>query len=605
MEIKKFLLVLVMLFGVADFQFSTFQVRFSCVQSVDAKRKKTVKKVPQRTLLAPADARRLSYYYQEGIKQKLAGNMSEAFDLFQHCLAIDPQDPDALFETAYLHFYMGQDSLGTDLFRRVVELDGRNPRYVQSLAAAYLARNEYERAIPVLERLSELQTRREDVLQQLVELYKSTGKTDEAIRVLDRIEVLEGRSLNTALQKYALYTDKGDQTRAFGVLEDMERESPYDLRIPIIIGKQYLETRQPERALECFRRVESVDPENMELRMAMMEYYEQTGAHDRRIALRDSLLYAPDTPDDLRARMASLLLYDMKNSPRDSILWQLDSLVRLSPSALMHSLRVTYMMGARVGQDTIASAMRDLLVVAPDNENALTRLLVYYLDKKDMEQVAEICRMGINADPDGLTYYFYLAVALQQMKQNQQAIETLQSGLRQACDDTAESANSEYISDLYSILGDLYHEEGRVEDAFAAYDSCLVYKDDNAMCLNNYAYFLSLRNERLADAERMAYRATKIEPLNKTYLDTYAWVLFQQENYMMAKFYIDRVISPSATDETLLKDDEVHADVLEHAGDIYFRNDKVEEAVRYWQLADQKNEEPNDSLKAKIKNKKL
>ena len=142
MEIKKFLLVLVMLFGVADFQFSTFQVRFSCVQSVDAKRKKTVKKVPQRTLLAPADARRLSYYYQEGIKQKLAGNMSEAFDLFQHCLAIDPQDPDALFETAYLHFYMGQDSLGTDLFRRVVELDGRNPRYVQSLAASYLARNE-------------------------------------------------------------------------------------------------------------------------------------------------------------------------------------------------------------------------------------------------------------------------------------------------------------------------------------------------------------------------------------------------------------------------------------------------------------------------------
>jgi len=219
--------------------------------------------------------------------------------------------------------------------------------------------------------------------------------------------------------------------------------------------------------------------------------------------------------------------------------------------------------------------------------------------------VAEICRMGINADPDGLTYYFYLAVALQQMKQNQQAIETLQRGLRQACDDTAESANSEYISDLYSILGDLYHEEGRVEEAFAAYDSCLVYKDDNAMCLNNYAYYLSLRNERLADAERMAYRATKIEPLNKTYLDTYAWVLFQQQNYMMAKFYIDRVISPSATDEALLKDEEVHADVLEHAGDIYFRNDKVEEALRYWQLADQKNEEPNDNLKAKIKNKKL
>ncbi len=576
-----------------------------CALPAEAKRKKAVKNVPQRTLLTPAEARRLSYYYQEGIKQKLAGRMSEAFDLFQHCLAIDPQDPDALFETAYLHFYMGQDSLGTELFRRVVDLDSKNPRYVQSLAAAHLARNEYERAIPVLERLSELQTRREDVLQQLVELYKANGKTDEAIRVLDRIEVLEGRSLATALQKFSLYTDKGDQSQAFGVLEEMEREMPYDLRIPLIIGKQYLEIHQPERALECFHRVEAIDPENMELRMAMMEYYEQTGAHEQRTLLRDSLLYAPDTPDELRARMASLLLYDMKDSPRDSVLWQLDSLVRLSPSALMHSLRVTYMMGARVGQDTIASAMRDLLVVAPNNENALTRLLVYYLDKKDMEQVAEICRMGINADPDALTYYFYLAVALQRMKQNQQAIETLQSGLRQAGGDAAEPSNMEYVSDLYSILGDLYHEEGRVEEAFAAYDSCLVYKDDNAMCLNNYAYYLSLRGERLADAERMAYRATKLEPLNKTYLDTYAWVLYRQENYMMAKFYIDRVISPTATDEMLLNDDDVHADVLEHAGDIYFLNDKTDEAVRYWKLAEQKSKEQKEELTEKIKNKTL
>lgn len=550
------------------------------------RRKKTVAWQTVRTQLAPADARRLSYFYQEGIKQKLNGHLSEAYDLFQHCLSIDPNDPDALFETGYLNFYLGQDSLGTEMFRRAAEIDNRNPRYIQSLAAAYLARNEHERAIPVVERLSQLQTRRSDVLYQLVELYKSNGKTDDAIRALDRIELLEGRSLQTALQKYALYVDRGRQTEAYNVLKTLERESPYDMRIPIILGRRYLENNDAERALECFDRVAKTDPKNADLLLAMMEYYEQTGQKERRAALRDSLLFDPESSDEVRAQMASVMVYDLKNEPnqRQRVMQVLDSLVSISPTALMHSMRVSYMMGTKVGEDTIVQAMRDLLKVAPDNENALSRLMVHYLGKQDFEQVAEICRMGINTHPESLTYYFYLALALSQQKENAQAVEVLQNGLRKADEQTA----PEQLSDFYELLGQLYYEDGKAEKAFAAYDSCLVYKDDNAACLNNYAYYLSLRDERLDDAERMSYRAIKIEPLNKTYLDTYAWVLFMQGNYTMAKFYIDRVVPTSQADSTLLADKDLHAEVLEHAGDIYALSGDQEQAVRYWSLAKQK-----------------
>ena len=572
------------------------------VLPIEAKRKKKATS-PQvvRTQLAPADARRLSYYYQEAIKQKLNGHLSEAYDLFQHCLSIDPEDPDALYETGYLSFFLGQDSVGTALFRRAAEIDNQNPRYIQSLAAAYLTRNEQELAIPVLERLSQLQTRRSDVLYQLMELYKSNGKTEDAIQALDRIELLEGRSLQTALQKYALYVDRGRQEDAYNVLKVLERESPYDMRIPIILGRRYLENNDAERALECFDRVAKSEPKNADLLMAMMEYYEQTGQKERRFALRDSLLYAPESSDEVRAQMASVLIYDLREQPdhRQRILQVLDSLISISPSALMHSMRVSYMMGAHVGQDTVAQAMRELLVVAPDNENALSRLLAYYLGKQNFEQVAEICRMGINTHPESLTYYFYLALAQSQQKQNSQALEVLQSGLKQANEQTS----SEQLSDFYELLGQLYYEMGQAEEAFAAYDSCLVYKDDNAACLNNYAYYLSLRNERLDDAERMSYRAIKLEPLNKTYLDTYAWVLFMQGNYTMAKFYIDRVVPTTQTDSSLLADENMHAEVLEHAGDIHALCDDLELAQRYWSLAQQKGSD-SALLAKKLKLKK-
>ena len=554
----------------------------------------------QRTMLAPAEARRLSYFYQEGIKRKLAGELSEASDLFQHCLDIAPDDPDALFELGYLKFYYGEDSLATDMIRRVVELDNRNPRYVQSLAVAYLTRDEYDKAIPVIEHLSKLQPRRSDILYQLVELYKLNGDTDKAIQALDRIELLDGRTLQTSLQKYGLYMDKGRKDEAFGVLEKQEKESPYDLRIPLIRGRKYMENEQLDKALECFEKVRRDDPQNVELRMAMMDYYTESGQEELRTKLRDSLLYAPKTPSDLRARMAATLINDLGGQPqgRERIMHALDTLLQISPDALMHSIRVSYLMGTRASQDSIATALRDLLDVAPDNEDALSRLLVYYLGERRMEDVAEICRMGINSHPEELIYHFYLGVALSQLKENEQAVEVLRNGLKQS----AEQSNPERVSDIYEILGELYYEQGRTAEAFAAYDSCLVYKDDNAACLNNYAYYLSLRNERLEEAERMAYRATKLEPLNKTYLDTYAWVLFMQKNYSMAKFYIDRVVSPSQSDSLMLADDDLHADVLEHAGDIYAMTDNMEQALRYWELARKKGSESRTLvLKLKMK----
>lgn len=552
----------------------------------EARRKRTTPKRAAQAQLAPPEARRLSYYYQAGVKQKLASNLTEAYDLFQHCLSIDPNNPDALYEAGYLKFYLGQDSLGTAMLQRVAELDDRNPRYVQALAAALLTQNRYDEAIPVVEHLSQLQKRRSDVLYQLVELYKANGQTDEAIQALDRIELLDGRTLQTSMQKYALYVDKGEQQQAYDVLKKLQRESPYDLRIPIIRGRQYLENDEPELALECFDEVAQTDPQNSDLRLAMMEYYAKTGQTDLRRALRDSLLYAPDVPDEVRAQMAALLIDDLKGQPdqHQRIMATMDSLVTLSNTPLIHALRVSYLAYAKVDEPLFAQALRDLLAVDPANKDALSRLMVYYLSQRDMEHTVEVCRMGINAHPENLSYYYYLGIALSQLKQNDQAVEALQSGLKQVDADSS----PDYVSDIYEILGELYHEQGRVGEAFAAYDSCLVYKDDNAACLNNYAYYLSLRNERLDEAERMAYRATKLEPLNKTYLDTYAWVLFMQENYVMAKFYIDRVVSPSQADSTLLADENLHADVLEHAGDIYALSGNDELALRYWGLARQK-----------------
>ena len=145
-----------------------------------------------------------------------------------------------------------------------------------------------------------------------------------------------------------------------------------------------------------------------------------------------------------------------------------------------------------------------------------------------------------------------------------------------------------------------WYKEGEKELAYAAYDSSLTYKSDNIGCLNNYAYYLSLDNKDLDKAEEMSYKTIKAEPSNKTYLDTYAWILFMKARYTEAKVYIDKVVQG----DNVMNDAEVSAGVLEHAGDIYYKCGDTDQAMKYWEMAQKKGGDVTKVLKKKIQQKK-
>ena len=92
----------------------------------------------------------------------------------------------------------------------------------------------------------------------------------------------------------------------------------------------------------------------------------------------------------------------------------------------------------------------------------------------------------------------------------------------------------------------------------------------------------------------MSYKTVKAEPDNGTYLDTYAWILFMQGRYEEAKIYIEQALKNYKTPS---------ADVIEHAGDIFWKCGDRNAAVEYWKQAVDAG--GSDSvLKKKLKQKK-
>ena len=515
-------------------------------------------------------------------------NHSGAFDLLCHAYDICPDAPEVLYDLALYRLALRQDSLAERLFVRAAALDPQNTYYKEALASFYLQRRRTEEALPQLETLATLQPKRTDVLSQLVTIYSNLDRPADAIRTLDRIELLDGKMASVSYRKFALYKSMEKEQEAFAELESLCEEYPHEMSYRLAIGDQLLTAGRIDEAEKVYDEVRRTQPDNLGLKLSMLELYRQTEQDSLFRATRDSLLYAPKTESDTRAALLrDLISSEMKDDSigRQRVEQAFARLDEAFPQDLaLLQLRAAYLATYDKSNDSAFVAVMDRVnELEPANTQALFYLIQYYAEHQDFEHLENICRRAVLTHPEELLCHYFLGVALYQQDKKREALAAFRAGIVQKNEDSRPAM----VADLYSVMGDILHEMGSEREAYAAYDSCLVYQDDNVQCLNNYAYYLSLQETDLDRAEEMSYRTIRLQPDNKTYLDTYAWILFMKQRYSEAQIYIDRVCPPDSADAELLADPEISGVVFEHAGDIAACNGNLDQALRFWQLAQQ------------------
>jgi len=241
------------------------------------------------------------------------------------------------------------------------------------------------------------------------------------------------------------------------------------------------------------------------------------------------------------------------------------------------------------------SELETMININPKNDQTWLRIIQIYLGEKNYQQLMVTTAKAIENLPKLPVWYFYRGITQFQLESYRDALATYQKGLP-----FISTEQSDLKSDFYAQIADVYFKLEKKDSAFVNYEASLVSNPKNIMVMNNYAYYLSLDKTDLKKAERMSAKTVELEPKNSTYLDTYAWILYQQENYSLAKFYIERAV------DNLTKDENPGV-VLEHYGDILWMNSKDTgkddvKALELWQKsydAGNKTEE----LKQKISNK--
>ena len=543
--------------------------------------------------LTSEQQRKYDYFFLEAMRLKEKKDYASAFGLLQHCLDIHPNAASALYEVSQYYMFLRQVPQGQEALEKAVANAPDNYWYSQGLASLYQQQNELDKAITLLEQMVVRFPAKQDPLFNLLDLYGRQEKYDKVISTLNRLEKHMGKNEQLSMEKFRIYLQMKDDKKAFQEIESLVQEYPMDMRYQVILGDVYLQNGKKQEAYDVYQKVLAAEPDNPMAIFSMASYYKQTGQEELYQQQLDTLLLNKKVTPDTKVGVMRQMIVENEQADKDStqIIALFDRIMKQEqddPQSPM--LYAQYLLSKNMEAESVP-VLEQVVDLDPTNKAARMMLIGAAVKKEDYKQIIKVCEPGIEATPDALEFYYYLAVAYNQAEKPDSVISICKRALEHKTAD----GKKEIVSEFYSILGDMYHTQKQMKEAYAAYDSALVYNPSNIGALNNYAYYLSVERRDLDKAEEMSYKTVKAEPNNATYLDTYAWILFEKGNYAEARIYIDNAMKSEGGDESDV--------IVEHCGDIYYMTGDVDGALTYWKKALEMGSE-SKTLKQKIEKKK-
>lgn len=543
--------------------------------------------------LTSEQQRKYDYFFLEAMRLKEKKDYASAFGLLQHCLDIHPNAASALYEVSQYYMFLRQVPQGQEALEKAVANAPDNYWYSQGLASLYQQQNELDKAITLLEQMVVRFPAKQDPLFNLLDLYGRQEKYDEVISTLNRLEKRMGKNEQLSMEKFRIYLQMKDDKKAFQEIESLVQEYPMDMRYQVILGDVYLQNGKKQEAYDVYQKVLAAEPDNPMAIFSMASYYKQTGQEELYQQQLDTLLLNKKVTPDTKVGVMRQMIVENEQADKDStqIIALFDRIMKQEQDdPQIPMLYAQYLLSKNMESESVP-VLEQVVDLDPTNNAARMMLIGAAVKKEDYKQIIKVCEPGIEATPDALEFYYYLAVAYNQAEKPDSVISICKRALEHKTAD----GKKEIVSEFYSILGDMYHTQKQMKEAYAAYDSALVYNPSNIGALNNYAYYLSVERRDLDKAEEMSYKTVKAEPNNATYLDTYAWILFEKGNYAEARIYIDNAMKSEGGDKSDV--------IVEHCGDIYYMTGDVDGALTYWKKALEMGSE-SKTLKQKIEKKK-
>lgn len=484
--------------------------------------------------------------------------------------------------------------------RTVIERDPKNPAGYIVLAKLYEAAGRYEEAITELNRSVSIKP-------DLAELYLLLARVYERMREFD------------------------DQAEQYENYLELKPDSPDVLDL---LGRKYMELKRYDEAIEILNRLLKFKPDDASVMGEIGLAYTRQDEIEKAIrTFSKAVAIAPDSAI-LHSRLGYELIRVRQFDEAES---ELTQALRLDPQLVFAYRYMTsiYWFTDRT-EEGLGMAKMAIMNYSPDLEeldNDFVALSSFYGRMKEYNEAIAFLSQAIEINPENVNAYCGLGALNAQQAKNESALEVFNKGLRidrnfpcirrgmgllllqMNRTEEAEVHLRELLKLMpehpgsYDVLAyllakrgnytealslletavklapgdhrirqslsDILYQSGRIKEAEQELRTALRFEPDNPLALNNLGYFLVDQDRDLNEAADMIEAAVAADPQNAAYLDSYGWAQFKLGKLDLAEKYLLSALKIEPNEPV----------VLEHLGDVYGKQSKMDMAREQWRRA--------------------
>ncbi|MCB0482285.1 MAG: tetratricopeptide repeat protein [Flavobacteriales bacterium] len=531
------------------------------------------KKKKNEVVLSEDEVIKLKSSFFEGNREKMMGNADEALKHFKECIQIYPEHAPSLYEIGLIYNQISQNQTAQSVLEQVVTIDASNKWYQEALARVYEENREYVKAAGVYEKLIDLVPNEMMYYDAKANSFLLANDLKSAMKVYDQMEEQFGVTENSSLQKQKIYMAVGKNDKAIEEAKKLIEAAPGTPRYYNNLAEVYHKLGQNENALKTYEKLLEIDPNNSYVQLSMATYYYQGGRIDEGKKVMRRAFANPSLDFESKARIlfTNVAYSEVPQGQVNPFALELIDIMKTPHGNEAQLYAIEGDLLSQSGKPLKARDAYNKSLSLDENQFLVwSQMLLINSEQLDWKTTFEESSKAIELFPTQGTLYYFKGVSALQLKKTEDAIDAFLVGKDLVVE------NKSLQGQFYSNLGDAYHQLEKFEESDKYFDLALTIDPNDMLVLNNYSYYLSLRGKNLEKAEKMSRRTVDQNPESSTYLDTYAWILYKMENYPEAKKWMQYALNNGGNQEGI---------IVEHFGDILFKLNDKEGALKYWQMA--------------------
>ncbi len=505
-----------------------------------------------------------------------------AFEMQDYEVALDlltmayiklPNHAGVNYALADAYMYQSDFTNAAYYAKEAIAIDRTNKHYHVKLAEIHLRAREGQAAVKALEEALALFPNDLELSYLLAGIYTETGEFEKSNAIYDKILSISGDDPQVYFQKYRNFSLMENEEAASDQLLKMYEIDPTNTAILQTLSASYLENEEYDKAIELFELALEQNPLQIDLKLTLADIYTRKDEWSKARGLLLDIFDDPNVQADVKSELVQFImarfLRDQDNTELSSFTSEVvERFASENPeNSDAQALAADFFLLID-DEPRAMEKLREAVHLMPYNEPAWRQLLQLYFTNEMYQEIIEIADTVEEYVPEDAFIRFFIGNAFGIQGSYNDALVWLNLAAEAP-------ARGNFKSIVYGSLGDTYQSADDWDNAKKSYIESIRLDPENATSLNNYAYYLSVRNENLEEAYEMSQRSITFQPENSSFLDTLGWIYYKLEDYENARKYIQLSIENGGSSAT----------ILEHMGDVYEKLGKKDEAREWWEKA--------------------